>query len=307
MEQKQVHAAKHLAVTAIILILLGPITLIGFVVPVEGAAAKVYFAAISPDASGYAVDETVKLNVKYGWEGISANTTVAIQLWNSTDLMEALGDFTVYIGGPDDMTSKGTKTVQYTPTVDLTEKVSTTTYSLKMLSGGITVDTASFTIIVAASQITMSITWQDQNNDRIVDVNELVTFTAYVNWAFVENTEAHSLYVNYGDGEKLLCTVSVTAGSGSQTATDSHGYSSKGAKTATFTLKDATGTTVVTRAASLTVGAVTPTPAPVAQAPVSFVGILAANWAIIAIIGSAVVIGYVYMGGGKKIKARRGK
>jgi len=140
----------------------------------------------------------------------------------------------------------------------------------------------------------MSVTWQDQNNDRVVDVNELITFTAYINWAFVETTEAHSIYVNYGEGEKLLSTVSVTAGSGSQTVTDSNGYNTAGAKTATFTLKDATGSTVSTRTASLTVGAATTTPATPAQT--SIVELVTANWQILAIVAAVVVVGYLYLG-----------
>ena len=300
MKQSQTHAAKRLVIVASILVMLmAPMAFIG-VTPVEAAAARVYFAAASPDKSGYAVDEAVQINVKYKWEGLTADTTVTLQLWNATVLLEALG---TYIA-PGLTTAAGTETVQYTPTVELTKVTGTKTYSLKMLSGGIVVDTASLAIVVAAGQVTMSITWQDQNNDRIVDVNELVTFTAYVNWAFVETTEAHSLYVNYGDGEKLLSSISVTAGSGSQTVTDSHGFGSAGAKAVTFTLNDATGTTVKTSTATLTVGAPAPA-APVTRT--SIVGIITANWAIIAIIGAAVVIGYVYMGGGEKVRVRRGK
>ena len=304
MKQNQTHAAKHLLVAAITLgILLASLGFTGVItVPLaEGAAARVYFAAVSPDKSGYAVDEAVKINVKFGWEGLSANTVVLIQLWNSTDKLQDLANYTA----PGATLAKGTETVQYTPTVDLTEETGTKTYSLKMLSGGIVVDNANLVIVVAAGQVTMSITWQDQNNDRIVDVNELVTFTAYVNWAFVETTEAHSLYVNYGDGEKLLSSISVTAGSGSQTVTDSHGFGSAGAKAVAFTLKDATGTVVKTSTANISVGAATPAPA--APAQTSLVSIITANWAIIAIIGAAVVIGYVYMGGGEKVRVRRGK
>jgi len=132
-----------------------------------------------------------------------------------------------------------------------------------------------------------------------VDVNELITFTAYVNWAFVETTEAHSLYVNYGEGEKLLSTVSVTAGSGSQTVTDSHGYSAAGSKTATFTLKDATGTTVKTSSAALNVGAAAPAPATVQS---SVVELFTANWQILAIGAAVVVVGYLYLGKGKSRK-----
>jgi len=298
-ETRQAHVKRLLTAAVILGLLFASLGFSGVItVPLaEGAAARVFFQAVSPDASGYAVDETVKINVKYKWEGLSANQTVNIQLWNATDMMEDLGNYTANGAAA----ASGTQTVQYTPTSSLTEEVGTKTYSLKMLSGGITVDSASFTVIVAKGQITMSVTWQDQNNDRIVDVNELITFTAYVNWAFVETTEAHSLYVNYGEGEKLLSTISITAGSGSQTVTDSNGYNTAGAKTATFTLKDATGTTVATRTASLNVGATTPTPDATTQTT-SIVGMVTANWQYLAIAAAVIVVGYLYLGKGKRRK-----
>jgi len=295
LNRNQAHVKRLLAVAFILGLVFASLGFSGVItVPLaEGAAARVYFQAVSPDKSGYAVDEAVRINVKYKWEGLSANQTVLIQLWNSTEAMEDLANYTA----PGATLKTGTATVQYTPASDLTEETGTKTYSLKMLSGGIVVDSASFTIVVAAGQVTMSVTWQDQNNDRVVDLNELVTFTAYVNWAFVETTEAHSLYVNYGEGEKLLSSVTVTAGSGSQTVTDSHGFGSAGSKTVTFTLKDATGSVVKTSTASLSVGA--STPAPAAPTQTSIVGLITANWQILAIILAAGVIGYLYLGGRK--------
>jgi len=261
----------------------------------KAVASRVYFSAISPDKTGYAIDETVNINIKYKWEGLTANQTVTIQLWNTTELMETLGTYTTPYNISGTLTPSGTQTIQYTPTSELTTETGSETYNIKMLSGGIVVDTENLIILVADSQTTMSITWQDQNNDRIIDKNELVTFTAYINWAFVETTEAHSLYVNYGDGDKLLSTVTVTAGSGSQTVTDSQGFNTEGAKTATFTLKDATGTTIKTSTAKLTVGTITqenPTPT---TAQTSIIGIITNNWPIIVIIGAIATAGYIYL------------
>ena len=298
----QAYAAKRLVtVAAILVMLMAPMAFIG-VTPVEAAAASISFVAVSPDASGYPVDGAVKINVKYKWEDLVANTTISFDLWNGTDNLETLNSTSIVVKTNDAETKTGTTTGQLTPTSELTEEVGTETYSLKMMSGGLVVDTASIVIIVAESQVTMSVTWQDQNNDRIVDANELVTFTTYINWAFVETTEAHSLYVNYGEGETLLSTVSVTAGSGSQTVTDSHGYNAKGAKTVTFTLKDATGTAVSTKTASLTVGAAAA--APVVPTQISLVSLIAANWQILAILVAAAVIGYLYLGGDKAKRKR---
>lgn len=296
-ETSQAYSTKRLVTVAVIMVmLLAPMAF--SIVPVEAAAASIYFQAASPDASGYPVDGAVKINVKYKWEGLAANTTITFDLWNATDNLETLNSTSIVVKTNDATTKLGSTTGSLTPVSELTEEVGTKTYSLKLMSGGLVVDTASIVIIVAASQVTMSVTWQDQNNDRDVDVNELITFTSYINWAFVETAEAHSLYVNYGEGEKLLSTVSVTAGSGSSTVTDSYGYSSAGAKTATFTLKDATGTAVATKTASLTVGAATPTPA--APAQTSVVALVTANWQMLAIVGAVVVVGYLYLGKKKK-------
>ncbi|MFH2110990.1 MAG: hypothetical protein ABIJ47_07000, partial [Candidatus Bathyarchaeota archaeon] len=122
--------ARTLAVAAIMIMLLAPMAFTG-VMPVEAAAARVFFQAVSPDASGYPVDGAVGINVKFKWEGLSANTTVNIQLWNATDMMEDLGNYTAN----GDASASGTETVQYTPTVELTEETGTTSYTLKMLSG----------------------------------------------------------------------------------------------------------------------------------------------------------------------------
>ena len=265
------------------------------IVPVtEGATAQVYFSAASFGSSGYAVDETATINAKVKWEGLTANVTVSIQLWNTTDHVETLESYTVPYNVSGTLTPTGSNTRTYTPATELTEEVGTTTYTLKMFSGGLLVDSDPITLVVASSQLTMSITWQDQNNDRTVEPNELVTFTGYINWAFVETTEAHSLYVNYGDGDQLLSNIAVTAGSGSQTVTDSHGFNTAGAKSAVFTLKDATGTAVKASSVAITVGTPATTTPPPAQT--SIVGMIVANWAILAIVGAAIAVGYIYLG-----------
>jgi len=84
------------------------------------------------------------------------------------------------------LTPDGYVSKTWTPSAGLTEEVGTYTYYLKLLSGGIVVGEEPLTLVVAEGSISMSVTWQDQNNDRVVDQNELVTFTAYINWAFVE-------------------------------------------------------------------------------------------------------------------------
>ena len=267
-----------------------------FLMPaVMAASERVYTDSSSFGASGYAVDEAVTINAKIKWADLTANRTISVQLWNATDAVETLESYTVPYNVSDTLTPDGSVTKTYTPSDSLTEEVGTYTYYVKLFSSGLQVDSDPITLVVADSQLTMSITWQDQNNDRVVEPNELVTFTGYINWAFVENTEAHSLYVNYGDGEQLLSSVAVTAGSGSQTVTDSHGFNAAGAKSAVFTLKDATGTAVKTSTVAITVGVQPVTPTPVVQ-NTSIVGLITANWAVLAIAAAGIIVGYVYLG-----------
>lgn len=268
---------------------------------VLAASERVYVDSASFGSSGYAVDETATINAKIKWADLTANRTISVQLWNATDAVETLESYTAPYNVSGTLTPDGSVTKTYTPTTTLTEEVGTYTYYIKIFSSGLQVDSDPITLVVADSQLTMSITWQDQNNDRTVEPNELVTFTGYINWAFVENTEAHSLYVNYGDGDKLLSSISVTAGSGSQTVTDSHGFNAAGAKTAIFTLKDATGTAVKASTVAITVGtpAATTTPAQTT----SVVGMITANWMYPAIAASVVIMVYLFLG--DKTKKRR--
>jgi len=261
-------------------------------------ASAVWIETASTSQGAYAVDDSVTFNVKYAWEGLTSNVTVNLQLWNATDMVEDLANYTVPYNVSGTLTPKGSEVQSYAVTASLTEEVGTYTYYLKLLSGGIVVDNQKVTVVVSEEQITLSLTWQDQNNDRIVDVNEQVTFTAYINWAFIQDAESHNLYVNYGDGEKLLSSVAVTAGSGSQTVTDSIGFSSGGQKTVTFTLKDSTGTVVATRTASLYVGQQSTAETGTTSAPstTSLVGLVTANWQTLAIILAIAIVGYIYLG-----------
>lgn len=299
--QKQ--ATKRIHVTIIASILL--CAALG-IIPVFADSEQVYTDSGSFGSSGYAVDEAVTINAKIKWKDLTANRTVSVQLWNATDLIETLESYIVPYNISGTLTPDGSVTKTYTPSTELTEEVGTYTYYIKLFSSGLQVDSDPITLVVADSQLTMSVTWQDQNNDRTVESNELVTFTCYINWAFVENTEAHSLYVNYGDGDKLLSSISVTAGSGSQTVTDNHGFTGNGAKSAVFTLKDATGSVVKTTTVAINVGspAATTTQTPAATQSTSIIGLVTANWATLAIVAAAVIGGYVLLGNGDGKKKR---
>jgi len=289
------------------------ITSVIFAAPaVMAADARVYISAVSPAKSGYAVDESVTINAKIKWEDLTVNRTIGIQLWNSTTLIEDLENYTIPVqdnstGTPTLYTvsgkgADGLYSASYTPTADLAEAVGSKTYYLKILSAdSITIDSEAVIILVAEDQITMSTVWQDQNNDRLVAANEQVTFTIYTNWAFVENTESHSLYVDYGDGTDVLLTaISVTAGSGSQTATANKGFDTTGTKTVTFKLKDSTGSLIKSSVASIPVGSTTPaatTTTPATQT--SLVSVISGNWQILAIVVCVVAVGVYFVKGGE--------
>jgi len=275
----------------------------------------VYISAVSPAKSGYAVDESVTVNAKIKWEDLTANKTLSIQLWNSTDNLETLESYVTPVQdnstGTPTVTADGSYSPSYTPTVDLTEEEGTSTYYLKVVgTDGLTIDSEPFVILVAGDSITLSITWEDQNNDRIVEVNEGVVFTTYINWDFIETTEAHSLYVDWGTGtEELLSTVSITAGSGSDTDVNTQGFNSAGVKAVIFKLKDSTGTVVKTLTVNVNVGAAatTTTTTPAAADQGSLVAMIGGNWQIIVIVICVVGVGaYLLKGedGGKKKKGR---
>jgi hypothetical protein len=284
--------------------------LLSGIIPATASSGSIWIDAASPDKVGYAVDEAVTINAKHKWSGLEENVTVQIQLWNSTDKLEDFDDFTAPVTDVNEtiVAASGSETVQYTPTTELTEETGTETYTLKMFSTGLLISEKDLVVVVSESQVTMSVTWQDQNNDRLIEPNEQVTFTVYVNWAFVETTEAHSLYVNYGEGDTLLASISVTAGSGSQTVLDNHGFTTKGERSVVFTLKDSMGASVKTETISINVQtstpSVTPTPVTPPQAT-SLVELITSNWQIIAILGAVAVIGYMYLEPDKPKKSGR--
>jgi len=280
-----------MVMAAVAALLLTPVL---FAVPLAMAgASRVYIHAVSPDQSGYAVDEAVTVVAKIKWEDLTANKTVEVELWNVTDFLESLENYTVPYNVTGTLTPDGTYQASYSPAAELSEKVGTKTYYLKLLgTDGLTIDSEPFVVLVADDQITLSSVWQDQNNDRVVNPNEQVTFIIYVNWAFVETTESHSLYVDWGTGtEVLLTAVSVTAGSGSDDSTANKGFDTAGAKTITFKLKDSTGSVIQTSVASLTVGAATTTPSTgTTGQSAGVVALITANWQMVLIAACAVVV-----------------
>ncbi len=72
------------------------IALVFFTAPaVVVADAQVYIHAVSPSKNGYAVDEAVTVNTKIKWEDLTVNKTIELVLWNNTDKLESLENYTI--------------------------------------------------------------------------------------------------------------------------------------------------------------------------------------------------------------------
>lgn len=261
---------------------------------VYAADARVYISAVSPSKSGYAVDEAVTINTKIKWEDLTANKTIELQLWNATDLIESLENYTIPYNVSSTLTPDGSYTASYSPTADLTEEEGSKTYYLKLLgSDDLTIDSEQLTILVADEDVGISVVWQDSNNDRTVEKNEGIVWTVYTTWGFVETTESHSLYVDWGTGtEELLDTISVTAGTGDDTSTKTKGFDSEGTKTIVFKLKDTTGSVVASQTVTLKVGTTSTTPDTTSTSQTSAVAWAIDNAAYIGIGIAVVVVGY---------------
>ena len=230
-----------------------------FVSPMASAAGAptIDITSVSETSGGLAEDGEATINTVIEWDEFTANATIDIKVYNSTNDLVATLETGYVIPVTDsngtlltDTRSQGKDGEYdhtYTAIDDLAETVGTHTYTLKVLdtTSGIAYDEKTFVVNVAEEQISLAVTWQDTNNDRIVDVSESVTFTTYVDWVFIQNTETHTIWSQIDDADtQQRTTVSVTAGSGSDTATFSNGWNTPGDKTLTVELKNSAGEVV---------------------------------------------------------------
>ena len=240
-----------------------------FTVPQASAAGAptIEITSASETSGGLPEDGEASINTVITWEDFSANATIDIKVYNSTnDLVATLKTGHVIpvtdVNGTllTDTRTQG-KDGEYDHTFstidDLATEVGTHTYTLKVLdnTSGIAYDEKTFVVNVAEEQITLAVTWQDTNNDRIVDKGESVTFTTYVDWVFIQNTETYTVWSQIDETDpQQRTTISVTAGSGSDTASFSNGWNTEGDKTLTVELKDSAGTVVKTLEIPIIVG-----------------------------------------------------
>jgi len=204
--------------------------------------------------AAYYIGQAVNIYIELQWKYLSQNYTLNIELWNETDKVLDLETGKV-IPGPG-TAANGTYTHTYTGLSSLTEEAGTKSYWVKVIDtgSGLLVASKKLSITVAEESLSLSVAWDDANDDRRVDVNEQVTFTVFVTWAFVNESASYSLYVDDGSGEQLVDTVTVTAGSGSASKTWSIAWSSAGTRTVKFTLKNAKSEAVAEASITINVG-----------------------------------------------------
>ena len=234
-------------------------------------APTIDITSVSETSGGLAKDGEATVNTVITWDAFSANATIDIKVYNSTNDLVATLETGYIIPVTDSNGTILTDTRRqgkdgeydhtYTTIDDLAETVGTHTYTLKVLdtTSGIAYDEKTFVVNVAEEQISLAVTWQDTNNDRIVDKSESVTFTTYVDWVFIQNTETHTIWSQIDDSDtQQRTTVSITAGSGSDTASFSNGWNTDGDKTLTVELKDSAGEIVKKLEIPIKVGGTTP-------------------------------------------------
>jgi len=203
----------------------------------------------------YYVGESVTINFKLEWEYLTQNYTVNIELWNDTGKVATLEsskliDGTHYANGSYSTTYERT---------DLTSEVGTKEYTVKVIdtSSLLTIASASFQVVTQEKSLYMSVAWDDASDDRKIDKSESVTFTIYITWTFANASETYSLKVNDNGVEKIIDTVSISAGSGSATKNYVTAFENEGSYTLTFWLEDADGEQIISKSVNVQVGAET--------------------------------------------------
>ncbi|MFZ7137878.1 MAG: hypothetical protein ACOWW1_05620 [archaeon] len=224
------------------------------------AASPTFAAKATPTKAAYYLSEDVGINFELDWQYLTQNYTTNMELWNSTDKVADLE--TTYVVDGEDV-ANGSYTAVYTVS-DLTEEVGSQSFVARVVESdtGLTIASAPLNFIVQSKSIAMSVAWNDANQDRTIDPAETVTFDVYLTWAFMNETTAATLKVNDANFEKIIDTVSVTAGSSSSQKTYITSFDSAGYKTLKFTLEDTMGEALATKTVSVSVGTSTSTTTP---------------------------------------------
>ena len=209
-----------------------------------------------PTKAAYYIGESVTIYVKLEWSDLSQNYTLDIDLYetvNNTKVLDLGSETIPGAGGP----ASGYKELTYSSLTGLTGEAGTMEYEVRVIDtdSGLLVASKKLSITVAEASIALSVAWDDASGDRKIDVNEQVTLTCFITWAFVNASKTDSLYVCIdGGSEQLVDTVSITAGGGSAQKTWITAFDSAGVHTVKFTLKNASGDEEAVKSISLTVG-----------------------------------------------------
>ena len=218
-------------------------------------SAEVTNFKVTPTKSAYYVGEQPQLIISFDYKGFSNNTALKVEIYNSSNkLVATITGITVT---SSEATSNLNGTYQQTFTVDLdTSKKGSYKYTAKLIdvSSGYKLAESEFSINVETESIMLLVSWIDASQDRVVDENEQVTFSIFVQWAFVNETKSATLYVKIDGGNELtINTVTISQGSGQQSEQWQTSFA-KGSHTVTFELRDAENKLLATASITIKVG-----------------------------------------------------
>ena len=222
--------------------------------PGYGASAEISGFSVTPAKSAYYVGETPQVLVVFSYKNVANNTALKIEIYNSTsDLVFTITGITLT---GDASLLNGTYEQQHSLASNFTEKTGSKKYTAKLIdvSTGYKLAETTFTINVETESIMLLVSWIDGDQNRQVDINEQVTFSIFVQWSFVNESKSGTLYVVSGGNEIAITTVTISAGSGQDSASWQTAFSSKGNYVVTFKLKDANGDVLAQASVTVTVG-----------------------------------------------------
>lgn len=222
--------------------------------PTLSATAEITGFSITPSKAAYYIGETPTVTVKFTYKNVANNTALKIEIYNSSnDLVFTISGITL-IG--DASLLNGTYEQQHNLASNFTEKTGSETYTAKLIdvSTGYKLGETSFTINVETESILLVVSWLDASQDRVIEVNEYVTFSVFTQWSFVNESKSATLYAKYGGNEYTIDTVSITAGSGQESDTWQTAFSSEGTHVITFELRDSDGDILAKTTVTITVG-----------------------------------------------------
>ncbi|MGQ4834449.1 MAG: hypothetical protein ACP6IS_11225 [Candidatus Asgardarchaeia archaeon] len=222
--------------------------IVGSAVPVNAATAQFSLTAVT-DKGAYYIGEPVNLRVDFSWENLASNHTVVISLYalNGTKLQ---GLHTLV-----DISGNGTYTNVFSIS-GLTEEKGSTQYIVKAVENDIVLAEDQFTVNVETPSYRLTVAWSDETNDRKIDVNELITFNIFIDWAFLNASQNATLYVSIDGNEQIIQTVNLAHPSGSAQITYQITFDKEGVHTVVFSLRDSKSNTLASKAITFKVGEV---------------------------------------------------